>query len=799
MSFNWSAADDSSGISSHSWLWSRDPNAEPSRNDVDQFYRSETSGQVNLYDLDESDDIDGTWYVSIIAHDEAGNWSDTVRLTYVLDTKPPLPPILDLPATDNNGYLLSNTFGLSWDDAEAETAEAYRWRLDWLGSDTDLVEGRLDLSTENAIAYEDLLESFRDGVDFNVSSSREAVWSNLDNGVWAFSVASRDLAGNESLSSTTVLLTRRYIPVTYITGVTASRDTAERTNLRIVGRGFSVGGSLTHGIIDRDGEAPWDYEYSSELEQILVYSDRIADIVGIEGMEEGTYFIGVRHPVRGVVFWDRRMKLDAGGNVKFGPFGLYQYQSLWEPATRLLRITGNELLLTMLLIVGSAAIIMTILRLLSIFRETKKLEKSARAIIAREPLSIEARKQAVVVLRSKGMKLQGKFILWFTLMVMFTILIISVALGIVWIQMERDSLAQGLESESRLMVETLASTAITSISEADKGALLLLPERKNALPDAMWTTITGPRSEISDFGKLRATPEGSEYIWATNDPDILDKLQLPRNLIPQEFDTIEAAAEEGSQILIRSTYTLQPDGNYQLDNELAPSDRELLVSVFRQISLWPNEIEPGIRKIEDELSPAIEILRNQVESEIQEAGVSRMITDLLDLSRIESGRLQLNVEPFDIRREIEDLLSSITPILEKEKMKGLLTVRTEGTIVRGDRTRIWQGLNNIISNAIRYSPEGGTIEIRLDDIPTDETNGQRMLLVSVRDEGPGISEEGAEKLFEPFFYRSSGLTGAHGAGLGLAIVKQLVELHGGIVSIRNAEAGGTVFSFTLPG
>jgi signal transduction histidine kinase len=108
-------------------------------------------------------------------------------------------------------------------------------------------------------------------------------------------------------------------------------------------------------------------------------------------------------------------------------------------------------------------------------------------------------------------------------------------------------------------------------------------------------------------------------------------------------------------------------------------------------------------------------------------------------------------------------------------------------------------LNNIVSNAVRYSPEGGTIEIRLDDIPTDETDGRRMLLVSVRDEGPGISEEGAEKLFEPFFYRSSGLTGAHGAGLGLAIVKQLVELHGGEVSIRNAEAGGTIFSFTLPG
>ncbi len=203
--------------------------------------------------------------------------------------------------------------------------------------------------------------------------------------------------------------------------------------------------------------------------------------------------------------------------------------------------------------------------------------------------------------------------------------------------------------------------------------------------------------------------------------------------------------------------------------------------------------------LEEVVGPVNERQRTYLDMILKSSGdLQRMITDLLDLSRIESGRLRLNVEPFDIRREVEDLLSSITPILEKEKMKGLLVVRTEGTIVRGDRTRIWQVLNNIVSNAVRYSPEGGTIEIRLDDIPTDETDGRRMLIVSVRDEGPGISEEGAAKLFEPFFYRSAGLTGAHGAGLGLAIVKQLVELHGGEVSIRNAEAGGTIFSFTLP-
>jgi signal transduction histidine kinase len=110
---------------------------------------------------------------------------------------------------------------------------------------------------------------------------------------------------------------------------------------------------------------------------------------------------------------------------------------------------------------------------------------------------------------------------------------------------------------------------------------------------------------------------------------------------------------------------------------------------------------------------------------------------------------------------------------------------------------VWQVLSNIVSNAVLHSPRGGTIEIGIDDAPVDETDGRRMIRVSVRDEGPGIEETDAARLFEPF-YHSPGKAGDHGTGLGLAIVKQLVELHGGTVSLRNAPSGGAIFTFTLP-
>jgi signal transduction histidine kinase len=179
--------------------------------------------------------------------------------------------------------------------------------------------------------------------------------------------------------------------------------------------------------------------------------------------------------------------------------------------------------------------------------------------------------------------------------------------------------------------------------------------------------------------------------------------------------------------------------------------------------------------------------------------LQKMITNLLDLSAIESGRLQLNIEPMDINRKAKDILRQFGPVLEKNGLEGRMSVRTESTIVLGDQVRVWQILNNIVTNAVRYSPEGGIVEIIIEDIPVDETHGKRMVRVSVRDQGPGISEKGAAKLFEPFFYRAPDTSsGSHGAGLGLAIVKQLVELHGGEVSIRNSRSGGAVFSFTLP-
>jgi signal transduction histidine kinase len=203
--------------------------------------------------------------------------------------------------------------------------------------------------------------------------------------------------------------------------------------------------------------------------------------------------------------------------------------------------------------------------------------------------------------------------------------------------------------------------------------------------------------------------------------------------------------------------------------------------------------------LEEVAGPVTERQRAYLEMILKSSGdLQRMITDLLDLSRMESGRLTLDIEPIDLRHEVEDLLRSIRPILDQGRIRSRLAVRCARTVVRGDRMRVWQIMNNIVSNAMRYSPEGAAIEIRIEEAPASRTGGRKMLMVSVIDEGPGVADEDAAKLFEPFYSHPYGGSKAQGAGLGLAIVKQLVELHGGSVAFCNSPAGGAVFSFTLP-
>jgi signal transduction histidine kinase len=173
--------------------------------------------------------------------------------------------------------------------------------------------------------------------------------------------------------------------------------------------------------------------------------------------------------------------------------------------------------------------------------------------------------------------------------------------------------------------------------------------------------------------------------------------------------------------------------------------------------------------------------------------LSQIVEDVLDVSRIVSGKLRLNVEAVDIHAVVRDALATITPAADARGVRLQTTVETDATRVAGDPDRLRQVMWNLLSNAVKFTPHGGSVEVRVATIDSH-------VEVSVRDTGIGIAPDFLPHVFERFRQADSRFTRQHsGLGLGLAITRHLVELHGGaITAASDGEKQGSIFQVRLP-
>ena len=178
-----------------------------------------------------------------------------------------------------------------------------------------------------------------------------------------------------------------------------------------------------------------------------------------------------------------------------------------------------------------------------------------------------------------------------------------------------------------------------------------------------------------------------------------------------------------------------------------------------------------------------------------------IINNILDFSKIEAGRLELEEQPFDLRRVIEEALDLVAPIAAAQNLD-LAYLIEEGTplFVEGDVTRLRQVLLNLLSNAVKFTKAGEVVvSVGSKLVPTDDGRGDLCRLqFAVRDTGIGIPPERAEHLFEAFSQVDASTTRKYGGtGLGLAITRQLVEMMGGKVSLSSEVGKGSTFTFSI--
>jgi signal transduction histidine kinase len=168
-----------------------------------------------------------------------------------------------------------------------------------------------------------------------------------------------------------------------------------------------------------------------------------------------------------------------------------------------------------------------------------------------------------------------------------------------------------------------------------------------------------------------------------------------------------------------------------------------------------------------------------------------LINDVLDLSKVEAGQIELEVAPFSLREAVERGAAMVRERASKNSVAIVAEIAPEVHVVEADERRIRQVLFNLLSNAIKFTPAGGRIAVT-----AARAGGE--VEVAVTDTGPGIAADDRERIFEEFQQTEVGASQHEGTGLGLALSKRLVELHGGRIWVESELGSGSRFVFTLP-
>ena len=164
---------------------------------------------------------------------------------------------------------------------------------------------------------------------------------------------------------------------------------------------------------------------------------------------------------------------------------------------------------------------------------------------------------------------------------------------------------------------------------------------------------------------------------------------------------------------------------------------------------------------------------------------------MLDLGKIESGHIDLSLEPVEVGPFIKDCLNLVAPLADKRNIQ-ISHNELKGATVRADRTRLKQALLNLLSNAIKYNRDGGSVKLRV------QAEGADRLRILVTDTGPGIPAKRRKELFQPFNRLDAENSSIEGTGIGLTITRRVIEMMGGTVDVESEVGVGSNFWIELP-
>ena len=484
----WNIPADTSGVSSFSWSWSQDPNAVPPEQEM--IYNI---GNTSNLMVENTATSDGVWYFSVRARDYAGNWSEPAKITYNKKNTPPAPVKINDPQLDDNGYMLSNNFSLSWENSSDPFVAGYTWNLQYLGA-----------NTAGTIA------SPPSGI---MGTKTSVQYSNQENGNWAFSVSAIDQAGNIGQPASIIFKTNKFVPYTSVSYIDAQQDQQGILFIRIIGRGFTSNGQIDSIVLEQQGKP--DLPASN----FNILSDKEISGLTFENMDEGKYRLKLRHSARGWYTAESFIPVVRTGTVKFG-----DYSNEWKPSWKIPQkglITFNPIMALAVLLVAlcGLGLVATIRGIAGVISEGALIKQEALAIITGDFMPVE-KKQKTAQMLKRGTGLTFKLASFTIALILLVIIMISTPMYIIMTKTQRETLLKSLWDRSNVLLDGLASSAKTYLpmaiqSRGERGALELmyLPSNSAALAEADYITITG-------YG---LNSIHTDHVWASNDPDIDSK------------------------------------------------------------------------------------------------------------------------------------------------------------------------------------------------------------------------------------------------------------------------------------
>jgi len=335
----------------------------------------------------------------------------------------------------------------------------------------------------------------------------------------------------------------------------------------------------------------------------------------------------------------------------------------------------------------------------------------------------------------------------------------------------------------------------TPLRKGDQGILGQLPIGRQAVqvPDI---TVDSYSSPISD-ALIQAGYRAVVAVPLIREDHLIGALTMnrktPGEFAPETMDLLQTFATQSALAIQNARLFREIE---QKSRELEAASRhksELLANMSHELRTPLNAIIGFSEVLNEHMFGELNEKQDEYLKDIYASGqhLLSLINDILDLSKIEAGRMELELAGFSLPAAIDNALILVRERASRRGIRLGQTVNDGVGMIRGDERKVKQVLLNLLSNALKFTPEGGRIDVRA-------TMKDGMAEIAVADTGVGIAPEDQEAIFEEFRQVGTADKKVEGTGLGLALSRKFIELHGGRIWVKSQSGEGSTFTFALP-